>query len=219
MDTAQLIAELEAGAAPVRRLPPPSVRAAFWLLLAVPAVAAVAVLMSPRPDLGARLGEVRFAVEFAAALATAILAAFAAFALTVPGRSRTIALLPLLPLGVWLVSVGQSCISEWAALGPAALDIRVDWDCLRAAIPAGAAPAAAMVVMLRRGAPLFPRISLALGALAVGALANAGLQIYHEGDISIMVLIWHFGSVAVLAGIAGLLGRMALPWPSAFRKA
>jgi hypothetical protein len=75
-----------------------------------------------------------------------------------------------------------------------------------------------MVLMLRRGAPLFPRVSLALGALAVSALANAGLQVYHEGDISIMVLIWHFGSVAVLAGMAGCLGRMALPWPSAFRK-
>jgi hypothetical protein len=218
METAQLIAELEAGATPVRRLPPPWARAARWLMIAVPAVAAVIVLMTPRPDLGARLGEARFAVELAAALATAILAAFAAFALTVPGRSRTIALLPLLPLAVWLGSVGQSCVGEWAALGPAALDVRVDWDCLRAAIPVGAAPAAAMVLMLRRGAPLFPRITFALGALAVGALANAGLQIYHEGDISIMVLVWHFGSVAVLAAIAALLGRLALPWPSAFRK-
>jgi hypothetical protein len=218
METAQLIAELEAGATPVRRLPPPWARAARWLMIAVPAVAAVIVLMTPRPDLGARLGEVRFAVELAAALATAILAAFAAFALTVPGHSRTIALLPLLPLAVWLGSVGQSCVGEWAALGPAALDVRVDWDCLRAAFPVGAAPAAAMVLMLRRGAPLFPRISFALGALAVGALANAGLQIYHEGDISIMVLVWHFGSVAVLAAIAALLGRLALPWPSAFRK-
>jgi hypothetical protein len=218
METAQLIAELEAGATPVRRLPPPWARAARWLMIAVPTVAAVIVLMTPRPDLGARLGEARFAVELAAALATAILAAFAAFALTVPGRSRTIALLPLLPLAVWLGSVGQSCVGEWAALGPAALDVRVDWDCLRAAIPVGAAPAAAMVLMLRRGAPLFPRITFALGALAVGALANAGLQIYHEGDISIMVLVWHFGSVAVLAAIAALLGRLALPWPSAFRK-
>ena len=75
-------------------------------------------------------------------------------------------------------------------------------------------PAIAMVIMLRRGAPLFPRATLALAGLAVGALAQAGMQLYHIGDISLMVLVWHLGSVAVLAAVAGWVGRWVLRWPA-----
>jgi hypothetical protein len=48
--------------------------------------------------------------------------------------------------------------------------------------------------------------------VAVAALGNFALRLYHLGDVSIMVLVWHFGSVAVLAFIASLLGRRFLNW-------
>jgi hypothetical protein len=55
-----------------------------------------------------------------------------------------------------------------------------------------------------RGAPLSPRITPALGALAAAALGNFGLRVFHPADASLMVLIWHFGGVALRArGIAG----------------
>jgi len=31
-------------------------------------------------------------------------------------------------------------------------------------------------------------------------------------DAALMVLVWQVGSVAVLAGMAGLAGRILLPW-------
>jgi hypothetical protein len=40
------------------------------------------------------------------------------------------------------------------------------------------------------------------------------MQIYHAGDVSLMVLVWHFGSVAVLAAVAGWIGRRVLRWPN-----
>jgi hypothetical protein len=213
MDTASLIKQLEANARPVRRLPSPWARAALWFAVGGCAVAVVVVLMSPHPDLPIRFAEPWFWLEQTAALATAVLAAVAAFACTVPGRNRAICLLPLAPLSVWLASVGQGCVQEWLAVGPEALKLRVDWDCIRAAVPAGIVPAVAMVVMLRRGAPLSPQVTLAMGGIAVGALANAGLQLYHAGDASIMVLVWHLGSVALLSAIAGWAGRLVLRWP------
>jgi hypothetical protein len=69
-----------------------------------------------------------------------------------------------------------------------------------------------MVVMLRRGAPLYPRLTLTLGALAVAAIGNFGMQLFHFRDASIMVLFWHLGSVAVLSALAGWLGRHVLAW-------
>ena len=70
----------------------------------------------------------------------------------------------------------------------------------------------AIVIMLRRGAPLVPRTTLALAAVAVAALANFALRLHHLGDVSIMVLVWHFGSVILLACVAGLIARHILNW-------
>lgn len=214
METESLIHQLAAKATPVRPLPAPWKRTGLWLAIAFPYVALIVILMSPRPDLAMQLADSRFQVELVAALATAILAAVAAFACTVPGQSRTVCLLPMAPLAIWLASLGYGCIQDWRALGPEGLRLRIDWDCMPAAALIGIVPAIAMVAMLRRGAPLFPRVTLAMGALAVGALAQTGMQIYHVGDISIMVLVWHLGSVAVLAAVAGWFGRWVLRWPN-----
>src|SRR5918993_2779734 len=213
MDTDSLIDELAANATPIRPLPSPWKRTGLWLAMALPYVTLVVILMSPRPDLAMQWADPRFQVEQAAALATAILAAAAAFTCVVSGRSRAICLLPLIPLAVWLASLGYGCFQDWRTLGPEGLRLRVDWDCLPAAALVGIVPAIAIVAMLRRGAPLFPGATLALAGLAVGALAQAGMQVYHVGDISLMVLVWHLGSVAVLAAAAGWVGRWVLHWP------
>ena len=71
-----------------------------------------------------------------------------------------------------------------------------------------------MVVMPRRGAPLFPRVTLALGALASAALVNLGLQLFHASDLAVMVLVWHFGGVAVITALAGPFGGNVLNWNS-----
>jgi tetrahydromethanopterin S-methyltransferase subunit C len=69
-----------------------------------------------------------------------------------------------------------------------------------------------MVVMLRRGAPLAPRVTIALGALAVAAVGNFGLRLFHLGDASIMVLFWHFGTITLLSAFAACLGPQVLYW-------
>jgi hypothetical protein len=160
----------------------------------------------------ATIADRRFLIEEAALLVTALTASLAAFASIVPGYDRRILLIPLLPLAVWLASLGEGCWRNWVALGANGLTLRPDWDCLPPAILIGLVPSIAMVVMLRRGAPLVPRVSIALGALAVAALANLGLRLFHVGDASVMVLFWHLGGAAVLAGLAALAGRRVLYW-------
>jgi hypothetical protein len=79
----------------------------------------------------------------------------------------------------------------------------------------GIVPAVAIVAMLRKGAPLRPRLTLALAALAVASIANFGLQFAHVRDTSIMVLAWHLGAAAVLSTLGGWLGGHILRWRSA----
>jgi len=185
----------------------------LWLALSVPFLAAVIWLMMPSDiNPAATVTDRRFLLEEAMLLLAALTAAFAAFASVVPGYDRRVLLLPLVPLVAWLASLGEGCWRNWVALGADGLTLRADWDCLPPAILIGIVPSIAMVVMLRRGAPLVPRISIALGALAVAALANLGLRLFHVGDASVMVLFWHLGAAAVLTGLAALTGRRVLHW-------
>jgi hypothetical protein len=186
----------------------------LWFALSLTYVAAVmAIYLKARH--GAGPIDARLVLEQTAILAMAITAAIASFSSTVPGRDRRVCLLPLVPLGVWLFSIGEGCLQNWIAFGSGGLQVRADWDCAPAAIILGLIPAALMIVMLRRGTPIEPRLSFGLAALAVAAIVNFGLRIFHAGDISIMVLAWHFGAAVLLAAVAGRFGPVVLNWRTA----
>jgi len=214
MDTERLIQTLVDTAKPVRPLPRPWIRSVFWLAIAIPYMALVVYVMSPRGDLMVKITEARYIVEQLAALATGIAAAITAFATTIPGYSRKILLLPVLPLAGWLGALGEGCVSTLIQSGLNGLTLQSDWFCLPAIALVGAIPAVAMVVMLRRGAPLMPCTTVTLGALAAAGLGNFGLRLFHPQDASFMVLVWQFGSVFILTAVAGCSGRHILNWRS-----
>ena len=214
METDALIRQLAAERGPVRPLPNPWLRMARWLALALPYVVAAMFVVSFRDQLSWTLTDRRFVVEQVAALATGIAAAAAAFASAVPGYAKRWILLPVLPMIVWIASIGEGCLQSWNRFGPAAVALGSDWNCVSELIVIGAAPAIAMAMMLRRGAPLMPRVSMALGGLAAAGLANVGLRLVHRPDATILVLVWHVGAVCALALVAGGLGGRVLNWRS-----
>jgi hypothetical protein len=219
LETERFIQRLADSSEPVRRLPRPWLRTAAWLALAIPYVALVVYVVSPRDDLIAKLWDLRYFIEQAAALATGIAAAVAAFASTIPGYDRKFLFLPMLPLAVWLGSLGQGCIQAGMRFGPEGLLLQPDWFCFPAIVLVGAIPAVAMAVMLRRGAPLAPHITTALGGLAAAGLGNFGLRLFHAQDASLMVLVWQVGTVFVLTAMAAWAGRRLLNWQAAARAA
>lgn len=210
IDTQQLIEQLAGDAAPVARLPAPWVRTALWLALAAVNLLTFVLLMSPRRDLGAALADPAFIIEQLAALATGITAGLAAFASVVPGFDRRALLLPLLPLAVWLASVGTGCAASWIRFGPAGLTVTPDWACVPAIALIGLAPAVIIAFMLRRGAPLTPHLTAALGGLAAAGLGGFALRLCHAEDASVMVLIWQMGTVALLTAAAAAAGGWVL---------
>lgn len=214
IDTEKLIARLTEVVEPVRPLPGPWISTAAWLLVAIPYVALVVLVVSPRADLISKASEWRYVVEQLAALATGITAAAAAFAAVIPGYDRRVLLLPVLPLAIWLGSLGDGCIHDWLAFGRDGLSLRPDWVCFPAIVLVGAVPAIAMAVMLRRGAPLAPHMTAALGGLAAAGLGDFGLRLFHPQDASLMVLIWQVGSVLVLTAMAASSGHYLLNWRS-----
>lgn len=211
-DTRHLIDRLASGLTDVRPLPSPHRRLITWLAVSLPFAALVVLLMQPRPDLAVKLGETRFLAESLLALTTALAAAHAAFRLVVPGTGRGILWLPVVPGGLWLMTLGAGCLADWLREGAAGLQISPDPACLPKIALVGSIPALAMVLMLRRGAPLAPRGTLFLAILAAASLGSFGLRFFHVQDAGLMVLIWQLGSVIVLASMAGLCGPRFLCW-------
>lgn len=212
METDRLIRELAQDSGLISRLSPPLTRTAMWFGLAVPYVVLVVVMMSPRTDLAAKLVDAAYLVEQFAALATAIAAGFAAFASTVPGFDRRYLLLPALPFGLWLGSLSLGCFRTWLQYGPDGLSLHPDWFCFPAIVLVGLVPAIAMALMLRRGAPLNPHLTTALGGLAAAGLGDFGLRFFHPQDASVMVLAWQVSTVFLLTLLAGWVGTFLLDW-------
>ncbi len=213
MKTEDLINTLAAdNRAPVRRLRPPFMRVAVWLAVSVPWVALVVAFMHFRADLAAKVGEPRWITEQGAALVTAVMAAMAAFCASVPGRPRWERVMPVVPLSIWLGTLTVGCLRDWIVAGPQGLGFQQDWACMPGIVMVGLVPGIAMAMMLHRGAPVSPLLSVGLGGLAAAALADFGLRLFHPQDASLMVLVWQVGTVALLAALGAVIGRRLVRW-------
>ena len=117
-------------------------------------------------------------------------------------------------LAGWLGSAGAGCIQSFVRLGPQALSPEHDLSCFPFIVLLGTFPATVMAAMLRRGAPLTPHLTTALGGLAAAGLANFSLRLFHPEDITIMLLVWHIGGVFALSALAAVAGRYLMNWRS-----
>lgn len=203
--TPALIDLLAASAAPVRRLRPPLVRAAFWLLFAAVVLALVVAGHGLRPDLFVRWHRSDFVISTAAALATGVLAAIAAFVVAVPGRSSRWLLLPLPALATWLASIGYGCLTDWIAMGPDGLRAGETARCFALMMLTALPLALVIFSMLRRVAPLQPRAVALVASLAVAGLTATGLSLFHQLDATALILLLNLGTAALIV-VAGTLG-------------
>jgi hypothetical protein len=211
-DTETIVRNLVRESGRTKILPSPEKRTFAWLCLALPFVVLVAFMMGFREDLPQKAVESRYLFEQGAALAVALSAAFAAFWSVVPAAPRWTLFAPLVPIARWLGSLGAGCIQDWAAMGAAGLSISPEWACLPGIAMVGSVPGITMAAMLRRGAPIYPHLGVALGGLAAAAIGNFGLRLFHDADAGIMVLVWQFGTVALWAALAGLFGPHIHSW-------
>jgi hypothetical protein len=210
MRTEQLITNLTRDVLPVQPLGRPWRRTLVWAVSASLYLALLIVAMSPRDDLGLRVAEPRFMLEQLAALLTGLTAAAAACATAIPGYRRDVVVVPLVCLALWIAIVGVGAMQDARA---GAMVFGGDWQCIATVLAGAALPAAMMAVMMRRGAPVRPRVTAALGMLAAAGLGNLGACLFHPHSSNLIVLVWHCGVVLGLAVAAGLCGRVLLPWP------
>lgn len=210
--TPDLVHSLVAGAKPVRRLRPPAARAALWLLFALAIVSLLAVSHGLRPDLGARLGQPLYVTGLAASLLTGVLAAFAAFVVSLPDRSRLWLLLPVPALVLWVSTIGYGCLSGWVSVRPDGVSLGEAVDCLATLVLTSVPLWLGLLLMLRHAALLSSVAAAAAGSLAVAALAATALSLFHGLDASAMILMWNLGAAALLVGLGSAFGKRMFSW-------
>jgi hypothetical protein len=219
MNTDRLIESLAQDLRPAPALRGPWARAGWWLLGAAAYLGILTLVMTSRADLAANGTSWRFVVPQVAAILTSATAAAAAFASTVPGFSRRILILPAAAAMVWLGSLLGGAVSEGSQVGSASVAAPREWLCVAMILFGGALPGAGIGLMLRKGAPLTPRLTAALGVLAVAAIANVGACISHPHSSSAVTLVWHGSTILALLALAVCAGHLVLTWEQRQRPA
>jgi hypothetical protein len=204
MQTDRLIESLAAQLRPVRRLPPPLLRALAWLSV----VAALSVVLIVREAhlsiFMQRIATPRVAVECLATALTAITAVIAAFELSVPGHSAWWAALPLPPFLLWLAASGLGCLANGLGVYGAQGSAGESYSCFTFIAAASLPLAAGLFWMLRRAHPIAPMPVAVLATLGVAATAAFILQFFHPFDVTAIDLALHLAAIAlvVLIGTA-----------------
>jgi len=205
-----LIDRLGTDLVPVRRLLPPWLRTVGWMLV-VAAIAAVLLMhYGAEPMLRRWAGTPDLGWAGMGAVITAVTAAWAAFALGVPGRRAAWAWLPLPGALLWIGASGLGCLRTWIAPGTQVASMHQSADCLIFIISFSIPLSALLIVLLRRACPLRPVLTAVLIGLASAAASASLLEICHSFDAAATDLLTHALAVAVVVAVNAAMGGRLL---------
>lgn len=209
-----LIRGLAADLNPVRRLPPPALRALGWL----GAVAAIALGLAAFADVHAMWERITATPEMWLAVlgstATAVLAAIAAFELSLPDARRAWAWLPLPGALLWVGASGFGCLRAWVLPETHVAVLDEARDCLIFIVSLSVPLSVLLLLMLRRACPLQPGLTAAIGGLAVAAAAATLLNFFHPYDAAATDLTVHVIAVALVVVANRALGGRIFAAPN-----
>lgn len=199
-----LIDGLASGLRPVRRLRPPLLRAAIWL--AAFAVVATAYYLVRNGRFGLITTAPYLIPAFVAAIATAVLAAVAAFEISLPDRADSWAWLPLPALALWLAFSGLGCLAELGQPGAWGDTWAEAQGCLRVIGISAVLLSPPLIFMLHRARPeRAVRVAL-LAGLASAAGAATILMLLHPHNSTVLDLAVHAVCIAAVVGLNVFIG-------------
>lgn len=209
MSHEDLIVTLASHATPVRPLPAPRVRLARWALFAVVAVGVGVAWRGLRSNWAAALADPTFVVTNLLVLIVAMLAAWAAFSLAVPGalRSPWAKWLPIAGLGAWGAILVQQ-VATTGDLGSALMTERVVAGCMWKTYGIAVGPAFAIILLAQRAAPLDWRWTAGLAALSALAFGVLGTELICPITGAPHLFNWHFAPVALMTLAAFIAGGL-----------
>jgi hypothetical protein len=194
----RLVQALGANLTMVRRLPSPGLRVLMWLAI----LGSMALALAMVSDVKAMSSRLMAAPDmWLAALAsalTAVLAATAAFELSLPDRKATWALLPLPTLLLWISASGIGCLRTWSVAETSAMPPDQAGHCLIFILGFSLPLSLLLITMLRRGFSLQANLTAVIGGLACASAATTLLNFVHPFDAAATDLAVHGLGVTVV---------------------
>src|SRR5271168_354341 len=194
----RLVRALGADLTPVHRLARPGLRLLMWLAV----LGAIALALAMVSDVGAMIRRLTAAPDMwlaaMASLITAVLAAAAAFELSLPDRKAAWAFLPLPALLLWIGASGIGCLRSWTGAETYAIPHVESQNCLFFIVGISLPLSLFLFVMLRRGFSLRPNLTAITAGLACASTAAALLNLFHPYDAAATDLAVHAFAVAIV---------------------
>jgi hypothetical protein len=194
----RLVQALSADLTPVRRLAPPGLRILLWLAI----IGAVALALAIVSDVGAMIHRLMAGPDMWLAVLgsvlTAVLAAAAAFQLSLPDRRAAWAFLPLPAVLLWIGASGMGCLRPWSVADAYPMPASGTEHCLMFILGLSLPLSLLLIVMLRRGFSLRPNLTAIIGGLACASAAATLLNFIHPYDAAAMDLAVHALAVTIV---------------------
>jgi hypothetical protein len=213
MKTEDLVTRLASMAAPVRPVGRPWKGAALWFSVCVIYLGGVAAFALARRSRLAVTDAPLYVVQQLALLVTALTAAIAAFASTIPGYSRRILAAPAVPGAIALVSLITACVRDVQTRGTLGLSSQTDWPCVVSIFLGSAVLGSLLGFMLRRGAPLAPRLTGVLAAAAALGVTNIEACLTRPHLFNSVVLLWHGATSMIVVVVLAVAAGQVFRWP------
>ncbi len=212
-DTNRLIDQLAAQAMPVKRIASPMQRTLLWVALAAAIILVIVASHGARSGWLHSLTVPGEAIEWIASVLTGVMAAYALFQISVPGRSPAWVWLPLPFAMLWLAGIGLGCLRDFSHMGGAAFAFEgASSECAIAIAMTSLPLGLVLLLLVRHAGVVCPGRAALLAALSAAALSSAGVSMFHHGETALMSLLWHIGAVALLSAASWLLGRQLFGW-------
>ena len=174
----RLVQALSADLRPVRRLAAPALRLLLWLAI----IGAVAFALAMVSDVGAMIRRLMAAPDMWVAalfsMLTAVLAAAAAFQLSLPDRKAAWAL-PLPAVLLWISASGMGCLRARPVAEVYPMPPDQPEHCLVFILGLSLPLSLILIIMLRRGFSLRPNLTAIIGGLACASAAATLLNFIH----------------------------------------
>ncbi len=202
----RLIQGLAADLKPVRPLPSPFRRALIWLGFVL-AAGLILSLIADLPVLARRLmATPDMWLALTGSILTAILAAIAAFKLSLPDSPRAWAWLPIPTAVLWVAASGLGCLREFVLAGTYVAPLSETMECLAIILALSVPFSVLMFAMLREAFPLLPGLTAVVAGLAVAAASATLLNLFHPFDAAVVDLLVHAFAVALVIVVSRIVG-------------
>jgi len=211
-----LIQNLASDLKPVRPLPPASKRALVWIGFVV----AAGLVLSLIADRAAFMHRLMISPDMWMAMLgstlTAILAAIAAFKLSMPDGPKAWALLPLPAVILWIAASGLGCLRNYVLPGTHVAPMDETMECLVIIVALPVPLSLLMFAMLREAFSLLPGLTATIAGLAIAAASATLLNLFHPFDAAAVDLLVHAVAIALVIVVSRSLGRRV--WSENFSK-